>query len=187
MIRVDGERDDAADEGPQSQPAITIGHRHMLAGFEDERVFHTVITPHARATRLARDAATITSVKIYEYDLRLYGLLKRCLAGGYVSGAADPLTPAMRAGMLQSLPRTHLGELHGCGDKHCRSFKTTASPVVGERLFRVRFIVNGELSVTCGARGTLFRVEWLPGEPTHPPQRCYVATGDEFELVPHLD
>ena len=126
-------------------------------------------------------------MKIYEYDLRLYGLLRRCLRGDYVSPAADPLTPDMRAGMLRSLAQTHVGELHRCGTEICRSFKTTSSPVIGEPVFKVRFLVNGELLVTCNARGRIFRVEWLPGEPTHPIERCYVATGDGFELVPHLD
>ncbi len=127
----------------------------------------------------------MANMKIYEYDLRLYGLLKRCLKGDYVSPAADPLTPDMRAGMLQSLPHVEVGELHACGDEHCRSFNTTALRVVGEPVFKVRFRVNGELLVTCSARGTLFRVEWLPGEPTNPPQRCYVATGNGFEIRPH--
>lgn len=126
-------------------------------------------------------------MKIYEYDLRLYGLLKRCLTGDYVSPAADPLTPDMRAGMLQSLPKTDVGELHDCDTENCRSFNTTASPVAGEPVFKVRFLVNGELLVTCDARGRIFRVEWLPGEPTQPPQRGYVATGGGFELRPHAD
>ena len=126
-------------------------------------------------------------MKIYEYDLRLYGLLRRCLRGDYVSPAADPLTPDMRAGLLTSLPDVEVGELHNCGSDNCRSFKTTASPVAGEPVLKVRFIVNGELLVTCSASGTLFGVEWLPGEPAHPPQRCYVATSDGFEIVPHAD
>ena len=126
------------------------------------------------------------SVKIYEYDLRLYGLLRRCLKGDYVSPAADRLTTEMRFGMLQSLPEVEVGELHNCGSEDCRSFNTTASRVVGEPIFKVRFLVNGgELLVTCDASGTLFRVEWLPGEPTKPIQRCYVATGNEFEIRPH--
>ena len=127
----------------------------------------------------------MTSVKIYEYDLRLYGLLRRCLRGNYVSPAADPLTPEMRAGMLQSLPDVEVGELHNCGSGDCRSFNTTASRVVDEPILKVRFLANGELLVTCSASGTLFRVEWLPGEPTNPPQRCYVRTGDVFEIRPH--
>ena len=126
-------------------------------------------------------------MKIYEHDLRLYGLLRRCLKGDYVSPAADRLTPDMRAGMLASLPLTEVGELHNCGTENCRSFNTTALRVVGEPVFKVRFLVNGELLVTCDARGRIFRVEWLPGEATQPPKRCYVATSNGFELRPHLD
>ena len=77
-----------------------------------------------------------------------------------------------------------VGELHGCGDKNCRSFRTTFVSLAAERLFQVRFLVNGELVVTCDARGTLFEVEWLPGEPTQPIQRRYVAAGDGFEVRP---
>lgn len=73
------------------------------------------------------------------------------------------------------------------GTESCRSFNTTASRVAGKPVFKVRFIVDGEILVTCDARGTLFRVEWLPGEPAHPPQRAYVATGDGFEVRPDLD
>jgi hypothetical protein len=124
-------------------------------------------------------------MKIYEYDLRLYGLLKRCLTGDYVSPVLDPLTPDMRGGMLGSLPDVEVGELHNCGSDDCRSFKTTASPVVGEPVFKVRFLVNGELVVTCDARGTVFEVEWLPREPTEPVQTCYVRTGDGFEIRAH--
>lgn len=127
----------------------------------------------------------MANVKIYEYDLRLYGLLRRCLKGDYVSPAADPLTPDMRAGMLQSLPDVEVGQLHNCGSEDCRSFNTTASRVVGEPIFKVCFRVNGVLLVTCNASGTLFRIEWLPGEPTNPPKRCYVATGNVFEIRPH--
>jgi len=108
---------------------------------------------------VAQAERTIANVKIYEFDLRLYGVLRRCLAGDYVSSVLDDLTPAMRAGLLQSLPDVQVGELHGCGDEGCRSFRTIVVPVAGERLFRVRFLVNGELIVTCDARGTLFNVQ----------------------------
>jgi len=129
----------------------------------------------------------MANVKIYEYDLRLYGVLKRGLTGDYVSPAIDALTPAMRAGLLQSLPDVQVGERHACSDDICRSFRTTLDPVAGERLFRVRFLINGELIITCNARGTLFNVQWLPGEATKPIQRCYVAAGDGFEIRPHVD
>ncbi|HEY1976391.1 MAG TPA: hypothetical protein VGG89_07600 [Candidatus Baltobacteraceae bacterium] len=124
-------------------------------------------------------------MKIYEHDLRLYGLLKRCLSGDYVSPGADALTPAMRDGMLRSLPHVEVADVCSCGTENCRSFNTTHSPVVSDPVFKVRFLVNGELMVTCDARGSIFRIEWLPGEPTNPPKRCYVATGDGFKPRPH--
>ncbi|MBV8154217.1 MAG: hypothetical protein JOY98_07345, partial [Candidatus Eremiobacteraeota bacterium] len=66
-------------------------------------------------------------MKIWEYDLRLYRLLKRCLTGDYVSPLRDQLTPAMRAGMLASLRTPELGDRCGCGDSFCRTFTTRAT------------------------------------------------------------
>lgn len=116
--------------------------------------------------------------------MRLCGLLKRCLTGDYVRPALDPLTPEMRVGLLQALPQTLVSERCGCGDEACRSFKTKASPVTGEPLFDVRLLVNGELVLTCDARGTLFEIEWLPSESTDPILSCYIVSGNGFEVRP---
>jgi hypothetical protein len=121
-------------------------------------------------------------VKISAYDLRLHSLLRRCLRGDYVSPARDALTPAMRAGMLQSLPTTLVGERCRCRDAICRSFKTQTRPNDGIGLFTVRFHVNGELHVTCDAQGTIFEVEWLRDEArVERSTKCYALTAEGWE------
>lgn len=100
-------------------------------------------------------------MRIWEYDLRLYRLLKNCLPGDYVSAARDPLTPAMRTGMLESLRAVELGNCCGCGDAFCHTFTTQATPDSGEEFFTVRFHVNDELQVTCDANGVIYRIQWL--------------------------
>lgn len=112
---------------------------------------------------------------IYEYDERLYRLLKRCLFGNYVSGAADELTPAMRRGLLQSIDVALVGNPCGCGDDDCRSFDVkNAADVNSNR--RVRFHVEGELSVKCDDAGRLRRAEWLPDQPDGRTRRRYTLT-----------
>ena len=100
-------------------------------------------------------------MKIREYDVRLYGLLRRCLRGNYVSGLRDALTPEMRTGMLTSLRTAEVGKQCDCGEADCRSFSTLAGPSCSGELFTIRFNVVGELHVTCDAQGTIHQVQWL--------------------------
>lgn len=100
-------------------------------------------------------------MKIREHDLRLYGLLRRCLRGNYVSGLRDELTPEMRRGMLTSLRTTEVGKQCDCGEADCRSFSMLAGPSRPGELFTIRFNVDGELHVTCDAQGTIYKVQWL--------------------------
>ncbi|MBV8435334.1 MAG: hypothetical protein JO029_13735 [Candidatus Eremiobacteraeota bacterium] len=115
-------------------------------------------------------------MKIWEYDLRLYRLLKRCLTGDYVSPLRDQLTPAMRAGMLASLRTTELGDRCGCGGSFCHTFATRATPAGGDELFTVRFHVSGELHVTCDGSGTIYRIQWRHFEDDVAGLHCYVLT-----------
>jgi hypothetical protein len=100
-------------------------------------------------------------MKIRDYDLRLYGLLRRCLRGNYVSALRDALTLEMRAGMLTSLRTTEVGTRCDCGEAFCRSFGMLTGPSSSGELFTIRFDVDGELQVTCDSHGTIHRVEWL--------------------------
>ena len=127
------------------------------------------LSPRSNAVRSAgsfagsHDAALEKrgEMKIRQYDLRLYGLLRRCLRGNYVSGLRDALTPEMRRGMLTSLRTTEIGKQCDCGEAFCRSFSTLAGSSSCGELFTVRFNVDGELHVTCDAQGTIHHVQWL--------------------------
>lgn len=103
-------------------------------------------------------------MKIREYELRLYGLLRRCLRGNYVSGLRDTLTPEMRTGMLTSLRTAEVGKRCNCGEPDCRSFSTLAGASSSGELFTIRFNVDGELHVTCDAHGAIHKVQWLRGD-----------------------
>ena len=127
------------------------------------------LSPRSNAARSAgsfagsHDAALEKrgEMKIREYDLRLYGLLRRCLRGNYVSGLRDALTPEMRTGMLTSLRTTEVGTRCDCGETYCRSFSTLPGALSSGELFTIRFNVDGELHVTCDAQGTIHHVQWL--------------------------
>ncbi|HTV73643.1 MAG TPA: hypothetical protein VME66_08070 [Candidatus Acidoferrales bacterium] len=124
-------------------------------------------------------------MKLEEYDLRLYGLLRRCLLGDYVSPARDSLTPAMRAGMLHSLSSTRVGRRCQCGSSFCRSFETLAQNDAGNPLLVIRFHVLGELHVTCDEQGTVYKIQYLRDERDEDAStRCYALTGDGWEERP---
>ena len=89
----------------------------------------------------------------------------------------------MLAGLARSLETSEVGELHGCGDDDCRSFRTTYEPPPGVRRFAIRFHVVGELSIECDAEGNICDIEYLAGE-ANPPSKLYVATLDGFERRP---
>ncbi|MBV8490534.1 MAG: hypothetical protein JO199_08395 [Candidatus Eremiobacteraeota bacterium] len=122
-------------------------------------------------------------MKLEEFDLRLYGLLRRCLRKGASSTAADPLTPELRSALVDNFDRLRVGELCGCGDSDCRSFKSQAFKRE-DGLRRIRFIVNGELHVLCDDNGVIHRVVWFPGDATAPPSHAYAATSDGWVELP---
>ena len=105
----------------------------------------------------------LRGMKLWEYDLRLYGELKACLERRAASPFRDQPDDAMWAGLQHSLKTMRVGKPHGCGDVACRSFYTTDEAPPGD-LFRVRLDTRGELSLSCDARGTVYYVEWLPDE-----------------------
>lgn len=116
-------------------------------------------------------------MKIWEYDLRLYQLLRICLRGDYVSPARDRLRPKIRAGMLRTLRTTQVAKLDGCGTPSCHSFVTLAPPKNVDELFTVRFHVSGELQVTCDADGIIYRIQYLRDETANPSaEKCYALT-----------
>lgn len=122
---------------------------------------------------------------IREYDLRLYGLLRRCLRGNYVSCLRAALTPGMRAGMITSLRTTEIGKECDCGEAYCRSFSTLAGPSSSGELFTIRFNVNGELQVTCDAQGTIHQVQWLRDDvPERDSAHRYWATSHGWLELP---
>jgi hypothetical protein len=120
---------------------------------------------------------------IHEYDERLYRLLKRCLFGNYVSTSADELTLAMRRGMLRNVDDATVGKACACGDDDCRSFDV-ANASDAESSFRIRFHVEGELSVQCDSAGRLKRVEWLPQSRGARKRRCYTPTAPGWAETP---
>ena len=123
-------------------------------------------------------------MKLWEFDLQLYGLLKKCLRGDYVSPLRDALTPDMRAGMLQMLRTVEVGERCGCGSADCRSFSTRPTPSGDDRRFAVRFHVHGELHVTCDARGVIYHVKYLPDPAPSREATCHALTGDGWSPRP---
>ena len=115
-------------------------------------------------------------MKIWEYDLGLYGLLRRCVRGDFASAATDPLTPKMRQGILEALPDISVGKKCECGEIECRSFRTTTQPQVGEAIHHVRFHVHGELHVKCSDEGRIFAVTYLPEDVSSTPVSAYTET-----------
>jgi len=102
-------------------------------------------------------------MKLFEYDLYLYALLRRCLAGNaFVSPAAGAPDERMLAGMLRALDTLEIGERCACGESWCCSFRTASPPEPGRDLFKIRFRVRGELLLACDRDGSIYNVEWLP-------------------------
>jgi hypothetical protein len=116
-------------------------------------------------------------MKIWEYDLRLYKLLKRCLTSDCVSPAADHLDGRMRTGLLESIRTAELGARCRCGAPCCHTFFTMLEEPRDERSFTVRFLVHDELRVRCDARGRLFHVTWLIDEEKQA-TKAYVNEGE---------
>lgn len=112
-------------------------------------------------------------MKLSEYNLRLYGLLRRCLRGNFVSPAAHQPDGRMRAGMLASMRTLEVGRRCGCGDAFCYTFWTLAPPADPMSLFMVRFLVSGVLHVTCDAAGTIHKIEWLCSDDDVRPTRVW--------------
>jgi hypothetical protein len=111
---------------------------------------------------------------IPEHDPDLYALATHCLRGDFVSLARDQPDTNMLEGMLRSLDTAQVGELHACGG-NCRSFQTAVKRPDAGKLFTIRFHVHGELSITCDADGTIYRIERLLDQESKA-TTCYMLT-----------